>query len=679
MGSLRLYQYPGRVALVNPRYEEMFGQTCYPSVDALPETPEAAVLVVGAGAVVAQAELLVSKGCRRVVVVSNGFAETGSEEGRQRELALRNLGERHPDLQLIGPNCVGFASFHESLCAIAQPTPPRLRPGGTSVLSQSGGLTAAALGALGRDGVGIDMCYSLGNGTAFSLGQAIALLARRPTTQVICAVIESLGRLGEVEEAMAQARDNGKEMVFLLLGRSEGGKGVAQSHTGMVVGEQQALSAWVQRRGGTVVSSPDELAAVAHVLQRIGRPQPGRRPFVATVSGGGAGLAADLAARGRLDLAQLDKDSKKKLEPLLPPGAWVGDPLDIATGDVEGCLGVIVEDPNVGLMVEPWMLPWPDHSPDFHWQRAGLERLARVAGGAGLPVVIGALQEQALSDWAAEDLGGRPGVCVSTNLERTLAALAYLYGSQSPLAPAAQPGAVGAQGRPGPVSMDQAPKTEQAGPDGKATHLIGEVQARPLLQRVGLPVVTGATAATPEEAVSAARQLPGPWAVKLAVPGVAHKERVGGVRLGITSPEGVMDACRDIAAAAAKVGLTAEAEVAFLVTQMVFGPELLVGAVRDPLVGPNLTVAVGGWAAESGAVFGTVALPADEQELSGAVSGWRLPRLLGAARAAQLVGFLSTLCVEFATGGLSGFQTVEINPLVISKDGPLVVDALLFE
>ena len=190
----------------------------------------------------------------------------------------------------------------------------------------------------------------------------------------------------------------------------------------------------------------------------------------------------------------------------------------------------------------------------------------------------------------------------------------------------------------------------------------------------------GGEAATPDAAVALAGELRGPLAVKVSLAGVGHKDRIGGVRLGLTAPDDVRAACEEIAAGAVAAGAAAApGDVRFLVTEMAFGPEVLLGALRDPVAGPTVTVAVGGWAAEAGATLGTIVGAPDAAALAALARGWDLPRLLGQRRTADLVAVLERLAAAFAGGALATYGTVEINPLILAAGGPVIVDALLVE
>ena len=170
--TLDQFGYPEPVFLVNPRYQEVLGQPCHPSVAELPERPSVVLLCVSATRSLAELEGLLELGVEEVVVIANGFGETGTAEGRAREAELRATCAGS-STRVIGPNCIGFARFHERLCAIAQPVPANVRAGDVSVISQSGGLSGGVLGALASEGLGIDLCYSIGNGVCFGVEQAL--------------------------------------------------------------------------------------------------------------------------------------------------------------------------------------------------------------------------------------------------------------------------------------------------------------------------------------------------------------------------------------------------------------------------------------------------------------------------------------------------------------------------
>lgn len=107
-----------------------------------------------------------------------------------------------------------------------------------------------------------------------------------------------------------------------------------------------------------------------------------------------------------------------------------------------------------------------------------------------------------------------------------------------------------------------------------------------------IPLVGGRTVATAADAVTAAREIGGPVALKAVAEGLVHKSDVGAVRLGLATDEEVTAAAADIRHAVAVAGHDLEA---FLVQPMVAaGVELLVGVTDDPTFGPVVVCGAGG-------------------------------------------------------------------------------------
>lgn len=656
--NLREYAFPGDIWPVNPNRAAVYGVPCVPSVADLPSTPDLAVLITNPDRAVDAATALIDRGTPELIVVSDGFRETATPEGIERERVLREAGIT-AGARIVGPNCVGYASLHDQLCAIAEPIPLGLLPGDVSVISQSGVLTHTALAALRDEGLGVDQCYSIGNGATFGFETAVGTLAARPGTRIVCAVVESIRDHDALAAAVTEGGRAGVEFVFLLLGQSEDGKRVARSHTGAVIGDQRVMRAWLTGLGVTLVDSFDELTRTAALLREVGRPGPDRGVFILSTSGGSTGLAADTCAAHGLPLARLADETAGKIADHLLPGTVVGNPLDITTHGgpdaVTAIHDLICADPSVGILVDPYGLSWPDDSDERRWHRAGMERLVAGAERADVAVVYTSLMNQPTTDYMRR-MAGRPGVTVNVGLATTISALAKLY--REPDVPAAPKAAA------------------KPAVDGA---VIDEARAREVLMALDLPMVAGVTADSPSAAVAAAAELRPPWVAKVALPGLGHKGRVGGVRLGLCTTTDLAAACEDIVARVVEHGLGGRADVGFLVQEMRFGPELLVGLVRDPVAGPAAIVGVGGWAAESAHLFAVVPLPATDADVGAHLHRGGLPALVGADATAALVRLLVGMGHQFTTGALRRYAVVECNPVILTDTGPRIADVLLVE
>ena len=680
--NLREYRYPGAIWPVNPNRSTVYELDCFPSIDALPAAPDTAVLITSAERAVSSARDLVSRGTRELIVVSDGFRETATAEGAARERELVELATTR-NVNLVGPNCVGLASFHDSFCGIAEPIPTGIQPGEVSVISQSGVLTHSVLAALKEEQLGVDVCYSIGNGAVLGFESALRVLGARSTTRTICCVVESIRDREALAEAVRAGRAAGVEFIFLLLGQSDDGKRVAKSHTGAVTGDQRLIRSWMRGLGVVVVDSLEELTRSARLLATVGRPGPGRGVFILTTSGGGAGLAADLCAAHQLPLAEISETTKARIQELVLPGTVVGNPLDTTNHGgprtTREIFNLVSADPSVGILLDPYGLSWPDDTDERRWHRAGMDALLAAAEQAKCALIYASLMHQPTTDYM-DRAASRPDVLVTTDLSTTISSLARLYRQGGATAPRADdPASVtDTSAVDGPVVDSPVVESpDRAVVDGS---VIDEAPAREILEALGLPIVRGAVADTPETTAALADGLRAPWVAKLAISGLGHKGRVGGVRLGLCTREDVASACREMAAAVVEQGIADSSAPRFMIQEMEFGQELLVGLVRDQVTGPGLIVGIGGWAAESASIFAAVPLAASLDiavDIAEELRRGQLSKLVGTDRIERLTALLVQLGVQFTTGELRHYDVVECNPVILSAQGPRIADALL--
>lgn len=657
MRNLREYKLPGDLWLVNPNRPEVYGEKTFPSIDLLPGVPDVAILITNPARTLVAAQELIDKGVAKLICVSDGFRETATDEGRELERKLKEIVDGKA--QMIGPNCVGYASFHDNIAMIAEPIPSGLTPGKVSVLSQSGVLTHTALAAFKAEGLGIDEVYSLGNSSSFTFTDAVNHLVQRESTEVITAVIESITDIDKLSAAVSAGVAKGKAFIWLLMGQSSEGKRVAASHTGAIIGDQRVMRAKLDELGVITVSSFDELTRASALFLQVGRPGPRNGVFFLTDSGGASGVAADTAAAYGLPLAEITEETAAILRASVLPGTQVGNPLDTtthggpdATRAIWNALG---DDPNVGILVAPVGLSWPDDSDERRWHRRAFEAPVEMSRRTGKKLIYSSLMAQETTKFIQRIVDENPQISVNTGFAQTVSALARLYDH----------------------SKDKAtPTTHQTTISGT---VVAESSARDILGHLGYPMVAGFTAGSGAEAVELAPSIPPPWAVKIAVEGLGHKGRVGGVRLGVSNIEALTRACGDISRRAAELAVAPADKVGFMVQQMVFGPEVLVGLVRDNVAGPAVVVGVGGWSAETGTIFATIPLPASTEHITSKLIRSSLPRLIGEPTVLELAQLVGKLGCDFTSGPLAGYDTVELNPVIMAADGPSITDALLVQ
>jgi acyl-CoA synthetase (NDP forming) len=210
---------------------------------------------------------------------------------------------------------------------------------------------------------------------------------------------------------------------------------------------------------------------------------------------------------------------------------------------------------------------------------------------------------------------------------------------------------------------------------------LDERAGKQLLAQFGIAVPKSLVVRNAVEAASVLAALKPPLALKVMSPDILHKSDVGGVRVGLTSSEAIVEAMAEMMAVPQIAGARVEG---FLVEEMApAGQEIVVGGVRDPQFGPLIMAGLGGVFVE---VLADVAfricpitrLDAEEMldELKGAA-------LLSGARGRAPVSRAAIVDVLLRVGGGDGLlmrhaaeiQEADINPIIVSADGAVAVDA----
>jgi acyl-CoA synthetase (NDP forming) len=676
--NLRSYGFSGDIWLVSRRTTGLTGNPVFTSVEQLPAVPSIVVLAVSPAECIRLTRYCTSRGTKVVVVYANGFAETGTEEGRalERELVSAVAG----DAVLLGPSSLGMVDFTAGVCAFGPPIPGDLPTGCVSLISQSGALLCSMLGAAAEEGFGLDWCVSVGSGAGFGVAQAAAYALRRASTQVLGIYFESFGSRAELTalaRPLSAAAAAGKRVVVVKAGASAAGASVAQSHTGSISGDDRLADAFFRSHGVIRAESIEDLVRTVNVLRLARRrpPRPGQGLAIIEPSGGSTAVAADLAARYGVPLATFSDATQSFLADLGGASAHVSNPVDLTAAAhdeavVDRAYQLVQEDPGVGAVLVPWSVSLPDSTPARHYHRASLARHIRLAASTGVPVVIATAAAQRWTDWAVAQRSQLP-----PNAAIVQGAGAAMRALRAVLGPAQ-----GEPVRPGAASSqpDRPRPPDGTPPDGT----LEEARALSLLAEAGLRVPRRAVLRRAELAASGPLADAGirpPFAVKLIASGLAHKAGVGGVELGVAGLSAVAAAAQAVIRRAEAAGVPSGDISGVLVAEMAFGPEIMAGLSRDGVFGDFLVVGWGGILTE--------ALRRHEIELldPDAPCADAVDRALARLGGAGLAGaalqavapFITHLCEEFTRGRLRHCGTVEVNPLIADPRGTVAVDALV--
>jgi acetate---CoA ligase (ADP-forming) len=569
---------------------------------------------------------------------------------------------RETGIRLVGPNSIGTVSTDPpmALTANAAFAVDKLRAGAWGLVSQSGSLIGALLSRADARGIGFSRLISVGNEVDLAVGEIADLLVDDPKTRAILLFMETLRDGERLAHAARRAHAAGKPVIAYKLGRSAIGQELAKSHTGAIAGSDATFDAFCRRHGIARVSMFESLIDVPALL--VDRPPirqsgaRGKRVAVATTTGGGAAMVVDNMAMAGLDIAD-------------PPQALVDwlKPLGIAAGE-----GKLVDLTLAGAKPEI--------------VAGTIERLLADDGNDAAIFVVGS-SAQFNPELAVEPLlkfarSAKPfAVSLTPSAEKSLALLtaAGVPAFRHPescaeamalclLRPSPQP--VPALAEPARAALDALAAGRVSGFD--------ERRAADLFAALGVPIARAMAVPDAKRIAAVVAEIAGPVALKILSADIAHKTEAGGVALGLPDGQTASVAAREIEKRVKAHMPNARLE-GFLVQKMERGlAEVILGFRRDPLVGPTITVGLGGVLAEIYKDAATRLAPVDEtearqmiEEVKGlaTIRGYRGLPLGDVGALARTIAAFSALAHE----AFSDIAEAEINPLLVKADGEGVV------
>ncbi|WP_421993901.1 acetate--CoA ligase family protein [Roseococcus sp.] len=666
-----MQNFDGPVWCVNPKYagQELHGRPCYASVADIPGIPDSAVIALPRPGVMAAVEALAAKGGGGAAIFASGYGETDLPERAVEEQVLRDRA-RALGFPLLGANCLGFCDHRQAAGATFMPDYAKMTApvGGVGVVSQSGALGYALMQAAER---GFAMCHmaTAGNATDLDVCDLAAFQLTIPECRSVALVVEGLRDARRLFALGDMARDLGKAIVVLKLGRGEIGAKAAMSHTGSLAGSTAAWSAGFKRAGMLEVEDFDAMLEAAGFFAKSGPPRTkGRGVGIVTPSGGAGIMSADHAEFAGLELPQPAPATEKVLRAAIPDFGSPRNPCDltaqVATNpkSFEECMDAMLADEQYAAIVFPVVYhnPAPTATP----QR--MRTLNPMSANSGKPICIGWIPES-LEGAGPEAADASTHLSLFRSTRRMMNTLRLWFDHH---APKVAPGSIDAVAR----------SAAKAIPSGARTLM--EAEAKSAFAAAGLPVVDERRAKDAAGAVAAATALGFPVVLKVDSPDIAHKTEVGGVQLNLADAAAVSSAFDRILQGAATHAPQAQIDGVLVQRMEARGVELILGASRDPQFGTMVLVGLGGVQAE---LWKDVTLDVAPVSPEGALA------MLKSLKAFPLLdGFRGSAKVDLeavaaAVARFSGFaaalgdrlEEAEINPLVCRENGCVAVDGLM--
>ena len=325
--NLRVMGSETRCHFVNPKYEELHGQPCYPSLDALPERPDIAVVALNPLRAASVTEAAAAAGVPAVVIPGGGVVE-GGEAAAAMQAEVARIAREH-GLALLGPNCMGVIDLVANSATYIGDVSPYLPRGGVAGIAQSGSVTDAFVHSGNR--IGFSRIISCGSEVVLDVCDYLAYCLDDPETSSVILFVEGFKRPERFLALADRALELGKPIMAVKVGRSDQAQAAAMAHSGSLAGETRVTDAALDAAGVIRCRDLDELLETAELVEgvrRTGRRVGRGRTGVVTVSTGEASLIADLVPRTGLDLPPIPPSARAGILEALPTMGYIGNPLD---------------------------------------------------------------------------------------------------------------------------------------------------------------------------------------------------------------------------------------------------------------------------------------------------------------------------------------------------------------
>ncbi len=649
--NLKEHGYPGPIYPVNPKGGEILGLKVYPSIGAVPDPIELAVIMVPAPFVEGVLQECGERGLKAIIIITGGFREAGPE-GAAAEKRLKEIAQSY-GMRIIGPNCVGVMDAHLPLDTTFIAAMPR--PGYIGFVSHSGAICGGTIDWARQMSVGFSRIASLGNQLDVDIADGIHMMQNDPHTRVISIYAEGLPNGRRFVEAAA-AVSRHKPVIALKAGLTSAGTRAVASHTGALAGNEQAYLAACHRAGALVVQSLQEQNDVALALATQPLPR-SNRVAILTNAGGPAALAADELDRCGLRMADLGPETQEKLKAVTPRGAQLGNPVDMLGGPqaemYQAAGKILLSDPGVDMLLAIFV-----------------------------PQAITPVNDVARNVIAAAQSADKPVVCCLVGGESITEAIRILNEHDVPFyqdpnrAARALAGLVRYQAlrtrpdiTPQPVlDIDRTAAYElltRAWSESETAFTDPATAAR-IVATYGIQVPAAEVVTEVETAIEVAEDLGYPVALKLIARDVVHKADVGGVALNLEDPDAVRDAFQRMGKGRAKPRM--------MVQQMApRGVEVILGAQHDVQFGPLLMFGLGGALVE---VLRDVAFrlaPIHPQDAESMIMETAAGQILQGVRGQSPKDMRAVIDIVRRLGQLvSDFPCIrelDINPLIVGEAG----------
>ncbi len=649
-------EFCGDIYLVNPKYDEILGKKCYKSVCDLPKTPDLSIIAIPAVAVYENIVQSTKVGIKNFYIISAGFGEMGAE-GKKIEQSLAILASEN-NLNIIGPNTIGFvnneiglnANFSQSKC----------HNGNAALISQSGALASGIMNIFDATQVGLKYCISLGNQCDVDFADLIDFFGSQKNIEVIMLYMETVKNPSKMIEVCKRFN---KKIICIKSGTSARGAQAASSHTGALASSDVITDAFLHQCGIIRVDSIDALVAVASLMSTTKVNKKIDAVAVITNAGGPAIMTVDTLSRLNVNLYDFTDSEKSAMREYLQRQASVKNPVDMVASasvdDYKKTLELCLNNENIDAIICIHLFIMGTKSQEI----AQILENLKLQHPNKCIVGIFITNEQSFDD--IKKMNTHFPVYSSTDL----AVLAISKANLSINTEKCK------------IKQIKNKNIEKIVSSAKSDNrMLTTFESLNVLKELDLPLVKYALAKNATEAVSLAKNIGYPMAIKITSKTITHKSDVGGVKVGIANEKELTAAINEILNNLKKKNLEKQIDGFILQEMKSSKREFVYGIIKDSNFGLCSMFGLGGIFVEAMKDVSFKVLPTNEQDIEEQINALRTSKLLGkirnlpAANLEQLKDVMQKIN-NFATS--FDISELDLNPLLIDdNDGSIsLIDA----
>jgi acetyltransferase len=633
--------FAGAIYPVNPRYDEICGLKAYKSLTDIAEPVDTVFIAVAAEAGLDIMRQAAAIGARAVLLNATGYADAGSE-GAARQAELAAIAAEH-GMAVCGPNNLGMINVVDGV-SLWTSHMSDVEPGGVAIVSQSGSVALA----LGDDQakLGLSHIVTAGNEAVSDVADYVDYLADDERVRTILLFLETIRNPAGLARAAGRARQAGKQLFAVKVGRSEKAKAAVAAHSGALSGEDVVVDAFFLKHGIERCVDLDDMVQRA-ALSLKEPPSPGTAAVYITLSGGQAAAIADYSSDVNLEVAGLPDHLAQSLTEHFY-GHAPGNPMDV--------WGLGWDPVRFGKIMDH-LVAAPEVNPIVF--TLDIPASGAVDGPMGVD----------MAKVAAEHVGGKHVIFVGNSaisgMHPEIARICHENGFPTLLGLAGAMRAI--------ATWSRGDKTRPvAATDSPAESLARDAVEKAVKSHIRF--VEAQFVGSAGEAVAAAEKTGYPVVLKGIAPNALHKTELGLVRIGLSDADQVRATFEQMAKILKDNEATLGKGAVQLEPMVPSGIEVLVAGRRDPQFGPMVVFGAGGKLVE---------LVADSALRLGAVTTGEATQMIEETRIATLLGgyrngvAFDVDAVRDAIVAVSKLmaeagpdvKALEINPLIVLPEG----------